>query len=160
MTLKLSFPFMDHSFVMVKGHPGWTGHSEEFWQNMVHWRRKWQPTPVFLPGKPHKQYEKAKRFDTWRWIPKSEGVQYTTGKEQRAITNSSRKNEAIGWNQKRHSVVDVSSDESKVHAVKEQYWIGTWNVRSMNQGKLDVVKQEMARLNTSISGISELKWMG
>ena len=160
MTLKLPFPFMDHSLVVVKGHPRWTDHSEEFWQNMVHWRREWQPTPVFLPGKPHKQYEKAKRFDTWRWAPRSESVQYTTGKEQRAITNSSRKNEAIGSNQKRHSVVDVSSGESEIDAVKEQYCIGTWNVRSMNQGKLDVVKQEMARLNTNISGVSELKWMG
>ena len=92
--------------------------------------------------------------------PRSESVQYTTGKEQRAITISSRKNEAIGSNQKRHSVVDVSGGESKIDAVKEQYCIGAWNVRSMNQGKLDVVKQEMARLNTNISGVSELKWMG
>ena len=56
--------------------------------------------------------------------------------------------------------MDVSSGESEIDAVKEQYCIGTWNVRSMNQGKLDVVKQEMARLNTNISGVSELKWMG
>ena len=51
--------------------------------------------------------------------------------------------------------MDVSGGENK-----EQYCIGTWNVRSMNQGKLEVVKQEMARLNTNILGISELKWMG
>ena len=54
--------------------------------------------------------------------------------------------------------MDVSGGESKVQCCKEQYCIGTWNVRSMNQGKLEVVKQKMARLNISILGISELKW--
>ena len=54
-------------------------------------------------------------------------------------------------------VVDVTSDRSKVRCCKEQYCIGTWNVRSMNQGKLEVVKQEMARVNVNILGISELK---
>ena len=58
------------------------------------------------------------------------------------------------------TVVDMSGGESKVQCCKEQYCIGTWNVRSMNQGKLDVVKQEMARVNINIIGISELKWMG
>ena len=48
----------------------------------------------------------------------------------------------------------------KVQYCKEQYWIGTWDVRSMNQGKLEMVKQEMVRLNINILGISELKWMG
>ena len=61
---------------------------------------------------------------------------------------------------KQQPVVDMSGGESKVPRCKEQYCIGTWNVRSMNQGKLDVVKQEMARVNTDILGISELKWMG
>ena len=56
--------------------------------------------------------------------------------------------------------VDVTGDRSKVRCCKEQYWIGTWNVRSMNQGKLEVVKQEMARVNVNILGISELKWTG
>ena len=56
--------------------------------------------------------------------------------------------------------MDVSGSESKVQSCKEQYCIGTWNVRSMIQGKLDVVEQEMARVNISILGISELKWMG
>ena len=51
-------------------------------------------------------------------------------------------------------------DETKVWCCKEQYCIGTWNVRSVNQGKLEVVKQEMARVNIDILGISELKWMG
>ena len=55
--------------------------------------------------------------------------------------------------QKQHSAVDVTGDRSKVQCCKGQYCIGTWNVRSMNQGKLEVVKQEMAR-------ISELRWTG
>ena len=54
--------------------------------------------------------------------------------------------------------MDVTGDGSKVRCCKEQYCIGTWNVRSMNQGKLKVVKQEMARVNIYILGISELKW--
>ena len=56
--------------------------------------------------------------------------------------------------------MDVTDDRSKVQCYKEQYCIGTWNVRSMNKGKLEVVKQEMARVNIDILGISELKWTG
>ena len=62
--------------------------------------------------------------------------------------------------QKQYPVVDVTGDRSKVRCSKEQYCIETWNVRSMNQGKLEVVKQETARVNTDILGISELKWTG
>ena len=62
--------------------------------------------------------------------------------------------------QKQHPVVDVTGERSKIRCCKEQYCIGTWNVRSMNQGKLEVVKQEMARVNVDILGISELKWTG
>ena len=54
----------------------------------------------------------------------------------------------------------MTDDRSKVRCCKEQYCIGIWNVRSMNQGKLEVVKQEMARVNINILGISELKWTG
>ena len=56
--------------------------------------------------------------------------------------------------------MDVTGGRSKVQCCKEQYCIGTWNVRSMNQGKLEIVKQEMARVNVDILGISELKWTG
>ena len=56
--------------------------------------------------------------------------------------------------QKQHPVVDVTGDRSKVRCYKEQYHIGTWNVRSMNQGKLEVIKQEMARVNIDILGLS------
>ena len=62
--------------------------------------------------------------------------------------------------QKQHPVVDVTGDRSKIWCSKEQYCIGTWNIRSMNQGKLEVVKQEMARVNVDILGISELRWTG
>ena len=56
--------------------------------------------------------------------------------------------------------MDVTSDRSKIQCCKEQYCIGTWNVRSINQGELKVVKQEMARVNVNILGISKLKWIG
>ena len=62
--------------------------------------------------------------------------------------------------QKHHLVVDVTGNGSQVQGCKEQYCIGTWNIRSMNQGKLEVVRQEMARLKVDILGISELKWTG
>ena len=62
--------------------------------------------------------------------------------------------------QKQYPVVDVTDDRSKVRCCKEQYYIGTWNVKSMNQGKLEVVKQEMARVIINILGISELKRTG
>ena len=90
-------------------------------------------------------------------IPWSVGAQYATGDQWR---NYSRKFEKMEPMQRQHPVVDVTGDGSKVQCCKEQYCIGTWNVRSMNQGKLEVVKQEMARVNIDILGISELKWTG
>ena len=87
---------------------------------------------------------------------RSVGAQYATGDQWR---NNSRKNEETEPKQK-HPVVDMTGDGSKVRCCKEQYCIGTWNVRFMNQGKLEVVKQEMARVNIDILGISELKWTG
>ena len=62
--------------------------------------------------------------------------------------------------QKQYPAVDVTGDRSKIQCCKEQYFIGTWNIRSTNQGKLEVVKQEMARVNVDILGIRELKWTG
>ena len=85
------------------------------------------------------------------------GAQYATGEEWRS---NSRKSEEMEPKQKQHPVVDVTGDGSKVRCSKEQYCIGTWNVRSMNQGKLEVVKQEMATVNIDILGTSELKWTG
>ena len=72
--------------------------------------------------------------------PRSEGDQHASGEEWKRITSNSRMNEAAGPKRIWCSVVDVSGDESKIQCCKEQYCIGTWNVRSMNQGKLDVVK--------------------
>ena len=87
-------------------------------------------------------------------LPRLVGAQYATGDQWR--TNS-RKNEETEPKQKQHPVVDVIGDGSKVRCCKEQYCIGTWNVRSMNQGKLEVIKQEVARVNVNILGISDLK---
>ena len=85
----------------------------------------------------------------------SVGDQYATGDQWR---NNSRKNEETEPKQKQCPVVDVTGDGSKVRCCKKQYCIGNWNVRSMNQGILEVVEQGMARVNTDILGISELKW--
>ena len=82
-------------------------------------------------------------------LPRSVGAQYATGDEQR---NSSRSNEEAEPKRKKCQVVDVSGGESKVQFCKEQYCIGTWNVRLMSQGNLEVVKQEMARVNINILG--------
>ena len=71
-----------------------------------------------------------------------------------------KKNEEAETKQKQHTVVDVTGDGSKVQCCKDQNCIGTWNVRSMNQGKLDMIKQAMARVIIDILGISELKWTG
>ena len=84
-------------------------------------------------------------------------AQYTTRDQWR---NNFRKNEEMELKQKQHPVVNVISDRSKVWCYKEQYCIGTWNDRSMNQGKLEVVKQEMVRVNIDVLGISKLKWTG
>ena len=73
---------------------------------------------------------------------------------------TSQKNEGMEPKQKQYPVVDMTGDRSKVQCCKEQYCIETWNVRFMNQGKLEVVKQDMARVNVNILGISELKWTG
>ena len=78
-------------------------------------------------------------------------TQYATGDQWR---NDSRKNEGMEPKKKQYPAVDVTGDRSKVRCCKEQYCIGTWTVRSMNQGKL------VARVNIDILGISELKWTG
>ena len=119
---------------------------------------EWQTTSVFLPWEPHEQYEKAKR-KLKDELPRLVGAQNATGDQWR---NNSRKNEGMEPKQKQYPVVDVTGDRSKVQSCKEQYCIGTWNVRSMNQGKLEVVKQEMTRVNVDILGISKvngLEWV-
>ena len=87
--------------------------------------------------------------------PRLVGAQYATGDQRR---NNSIKNEETEPKKKQYPVVDVTGDGSKVQCCKEQYFIGTWNVRSINQGKLEVVKQEMTRVN--ILGIRQFrKWI-
>ena len=90
-------------------------------------------------------------------LPRSVGAQYATGDQWR---NNSRKNEGMEPKQNQYPVVDMTGDRSNVWCYKELYCLGTWNVRFMNQGQLEVVKQEMPRVNINILGISKLKWTG
>ena len=80
-------------------------------------------------------------------LPRSLGAQHATGEQWR---NNSRRNEGMEPKQKQYPVVDVTDDRSKIQCYKEQHCTGTWNVRSMNQGKLEVDKEEMARVNVNI----------
>ena len=92
-------------------------------------------------------------------LPRSVGAHYGTGDQRR---NNSRKNEGMDPKQKQYPAVDVTGDRSKIQCCKEEYCIGTWNVRSMNQGKLEEVKQEMERVNVDILGSQRTKmdWNG
>ena len=100
-------------------------------------KKEWQTTSAFLPWEPHEQYEKAKRYDTVRWAPH---VSMHWRSVEKQLQNEEAKPK---W--KQCPVVDVSGCESKVWCFQEQYCIETWNVRSMDQGKSDVVKQEMGK---------------
>ena len=131
-----------------------------WWRVLTKWgplEKGGQTTSVFLPWEYHEQYKKAKRYDIERWTPRFVGAQYATGEQWR---NNSRKNEGMEPKQKQHPAADVIGNRSKVWCCKEQYCIGTWNVRSMNQVKLEVVKQETARVSVKNLGISKLKWTG
>ena len=101
---------------------------------MVHWRRERQITSVFFPSEPHEQYERQRDRTLKDELSRLVGAQYATGDHWR---NNSRKNEGMEPKQKQHPVVDVTDDGSKVQCYKEQYCTGTWNVRSINQGKLE-----------------------
>ena len=95
---------------------------------------------------------KRQKDKTLKELPRSVGAQYAAGDQWRS---NSRKNEGTEPKKQQHPAVDVTGDGSKVRCCKQQYSIGTWNVRSMNQGKLEVVKQEVVRVNINILGISE-----
>ena len=101
---------------------------------------------------------KGKKMGHWKMISPGQQVPNMLLEISREITRERMKR----WSQskKKHLVVDMTGDGSKVQCCKEQYCMGTWNVKSMNQGKLEVVKQETARVNINILGISELKWTG
>ena len=90
-------------------------------------------------------------------LPRSVGAQYAT--EIDGELTPERMNRQ-SQSKQQHPVVDVTGDGNKVRCCKEQYCIGTWNVRSMNQGKLEMIKQEMARVNINILGMSKLKCTG
>ena len=124
---------------------------------MVHWRRECKPLQYSCLQNCMNSMKRQKDRTLKDELPRSVGVQYATGDQWK---NNSRKNEEMEPKQKQHPVVDVIGDGSRVRCCKEQYCIRTWNIRSMNQGKLEVVKQEMARVNIDILGISELKWTG
>ena len=116
-----------------------------------------QPLQYSCLEKPMNSMKKQNGSILKEELPKSVVAQYATGDQWR---NNSRKNEGMEPKQKQYPVVYVTGDRSKVRCCKEQYCIETWNVRSVNQGKLEVVKQEMARVNVDILGISKLKWTG
>ena len=88
-------------------------------------------------------------------FPRSLGALYATGEEW---TNNTRQNEETEPKWKQCPVVDVTGDGNRIWCSEVQYCIGTWSVRFMNQCKLEVITQEMARVNIDILGISELKW--
>ena len=90
-------------------------------------------------------------------LPGLVGAQYATGDQSR---NNPRKNEGMEPKQKQYPAVDMTDDRRKVRCCKEQYCLGTWNVRSLNQGKLEVVKWQMASVNVDILGLSKLRWTG
>ena len=111
----------------------------------------------FCLEKPTNSMERQKDRTLKVELPRLVCAQCATREEWR---NSSRRNEEAEPKWKRCPVVDATGGESKVRCCKEQYCIGTWNLRSMNQGKLEVVKQELARVNIDILGIRELRWTG
>ena len=119
------------------GHPTQTGHGREVWQSVVHWRREWKTTSVFLLENSMNSMKRQKDRTLKEELPRSVCAYYATGDQWR---NNSRQNEGMEPKQKQYPVVDGTGDRSKVRSCKEQYCIGTWNVTSMNQGKLEVVK--------------------
>ena len=127
---------------------------------MIHWRRDGKPPQNTCCENLMNSIKGQKDMAPKDESPRSEGVQDAPGKERRRSTNSPRMHEAPGPNWIWHTVVDVSGEERKIRCCNEQYCVGTWNVRFMNQGKLDMVKQEMVRININIPEISELKWTG
>ena len=121
---------------------------------------KWNGKPLQYSclEKPMNRMKRQKDSRTLKdELPRPVGAQYGSGDQWR---NNSRKKEEAEPKQKQCPAVEVTSDRSKFQCCKEQYCRGTWNVRSMDQGKLKVVRKEMARMNINILGINELKWTG
>ena len=133
------------------------GHGGELWQNVATGDGNGKPLQYSCLDNPMSSMKRQKDRTLKDELPRWAGTQYATGDQWR---NNSRRNEETEPKQKQHPVVDVSGDGSEIRCCKEKYCIGTWNIRSVNQGKLEVVKEEMARVNINILGISELKQTG
>ena len=118
--------------------------SDKMWSTR---ERNGKPFQYFCLKNPMNSMKRQKNMTPENESPRLVGVQYYTGEKQR---NSFRKNEEGGPKWKQCPATDVSGGESKAWCCKEEYYIGTWNVRSMSQGKLDVVRQEMTRFNIDI----------
>ena len=124
---------------------------------MVHWRREWQTTSeIENLENPMDNVKIEKRYDIERWTPQ---VGRCPICYWRRVEKKLQKNEEMEPKRKKMPSCGCDWWKKQVRCCKEQYCIGTWNVKSMNQCKLEVVKQEMARVKTDILGISELKWI-
>ena len=119
------------------GHPRWMGHGRQVGQKVAHWRRECKPLQNSCLENPMNSVKRQKDRTQKDELPRSIGAQYATVDQCR---NNSRNNEGVEPKQNQHPLVDVTVDRSKVQCCKQQYCIGNWNVRSMNQGKLEVVK--------------------
>ena len=141
----------------------WCRSTQDGWDIMESSNKTWstgeencKPLQYSCLEKPMNSVTVQKNMTLEDELPRSVGAQYATGDEWR---NNSGKNEEMEP-KKRSPVVNVTGNGSKVQSCKEQYSIGIWTAKSMSQGKLEVVKQEMARVNINILGINELKWTG
>ena len=112
------------------------GNGGEFWKNVVHWRREWQTASYSCLENSMNSMKRQNDMTLKDELPRLVGVQYATGDEWR---NNSRKNEEMEPKQKQCPVVDVTGDGSKVRCCREQYCIGTWNVRSISQFSHSVI---------------------
>ena len=130
----------------MEGHPKWVmvESSDKTWSTG---EGNGKPLQYSCLENPMNSMKRQKDMTLKDELPRSAGAQYAIGEEWR---NNSRKNEEAEPKRKQCPIVDVTGDGNKVQCCKEQYCIGTWNVRSMNQGKLNMVRQEMARVNTDI----------
>ena len=149
--LELSCFFDDPGDVgnLISGSSAFSKTSLNIWKFMVH--------VLLKPENPVNSMKRQNDRTLKEELPRSVGAQDAPGDQWR---NNSRKNEGMEPTQKQHPVVGVTVDRCKVRCCEEQHCIGTWNVRSMNQGKLEVVKQNVARVNVNILGIRELKKTG
>ena len=119
----------------------------EFWQHVVHWERNGKPLQYSSLENPKNSMKRQKDRTLKDELPRSVGAQYATGEEWR---HNSRKNEDMEPKWKQHPVMDVTGDGSKVWSCEEQYCIGTWNLRSMNQGKFSSVQFSHSVMSDSL----------